>query len=134
MKNLFTALKNLIVSSFIFTSKVNTELQNTTFCPECGALLFTNEDLEAYANVGICEACFIRISDESLLMCENWYYNEEEIESIDDDTSDIEYHQHSSDYCEADNLVSCPTCGRPMSSTSLQYQNVGECEQCYFGF
>ena len=127
MKNLFTALKNLIISSFIFTSKVNTELQNTTFCPECGALLFTNEDLEAYANVGICDACFIRISDENLLMCEQDYY-----EDIDD-TSDIEYHQHSSEYCEADHLVTCPTCGREMSIHSAQYQNIGECEQCYFG-
>ena len=130
MKNLFTALRELLITSFIFTSKVNTELQNTTFCPECGALIYTSEDLEAFDNTGICEACFIRISDESLTKCEDWYYNEEEIESVDDDLSDYEV---SAEYCESDDLVSCPTCGRPMNINSLQYQNVGECEMCYFG-
>lgn len=130
MKNLFTALKNLIVSSFIFTSRISTP---AIFCPICGAMLVTKDDFETHASTGICEACFIRISDETLTECEDWYYNEEEIESVDDDTSDIEYHQHSSDYCESDDLVSCPTCGKPMNINSLQYQNVGECEMCYFG-
>ena len=124
MKNLFTALKNLIVSPFIFTSRISTP---AIFCPECGAMLVTKDDFETHASTGICEACYIRISDENLLMCEQDYY-----EDIDD-TSDIEYHQYSSAYCEADDLVSCPTCGKPMNINSLQYQNVGECEECYFG-